>query len=478
MDVRRPTTRQPGWRAAGRVWCDTMRVGYPRWTPRVCSGRGVRLVSPDNAARQPSPRASLRAVHDLVTLDAAWRRIRGNAHSPSASKQTRAAVGEFELSATRELALIQRQIREERFEFRPQEGRPIRREGKTPRPIVLAPVRNRVVQRAILQVLQRDVRIAPLLHTRHSFGGIEGRGVASAMAEVAKAIDAGMTYFYRSDIRDFFTGIPRSSVVRTIGARVRDRRLMRLLEAGLATNLANLDELTPDERALFPLGKTGVAQGSPLSAFVGNVLLAPLDEHVNAGNVRFIRYIDDLLVLARSRGDAERGFELVRAQLTIMGFTIYGVADESKGKASTGDARSESFEFLGTLVSKGLLQPAVANRKAFLARIEKIIDDGRRRLVRIARSDGGCLEGGLARVLSDLDHQVRGTARAFKHCNCPQLWKDLDKQVDGKLRRVFGAYARLRSATTQPEKRRRLLGVTPLIDLNGDSWAALVARSE
>jgi len=70
-------------------------------------------------------------------------------------------------------------------------------------------VRNRVVQRAILDVLQRDPRITVLLRTKHSFGGIEGRGIVHAMREVAKAVSAGHVHYYRSDIRDFFTAIPQ-----------------------------------------------------------------------------------------------------------------------------------------------------------------------------------------------------------------------------------------------------------------------------
>jgi hypothetical protein len=433
-------------------------------------------VSPDKAARTPAARATYRAVCDIGQLDAAWRHIRGNAHSPTASKETRRAVGEFERDAASQLGRIARQLREERFRFGAQEATPIARPGKTPRPIVVAPVRNRIVQRAILNVLQADPRIRRVLETRHSFGGIQGRGVIDAMREVAVAIDAGHHHYYRSDIRDFFTGIPRTRVVSWVGQVVRDPPLRRVFEAGLEVNLANLDEMTVDERALFPHGNKGVAQGSPLSAFAGNLLLAELDRSANTAETRFIRYMDDLLILARSKEAATHCFAEVRAQLDAMGMLVYA-AGESQSKAKQGRV-TESFDFLGTQITAGLLQPAKENRAALLQRVELIVSDGERRLRRIAKTGSGPLDGGLARILWKLDNQVRGTARAFGHCDCQQLWRALDAKIDGRIGQLLGLYARLRQKCSGANVRRRLLGVTPLADLNGAAWRALASNQD
>jgi hypothetical protein len=249
--------------------------------------------------------------------------------------------------------------------------------------------------------------------------------------------------------------------------------LSKLFADGLAVNLANLDQLTVEERALFPLGKQGVAQGSPLSAYAGNLLLGRLDEEANAGGARFVRYIDDLLVLAKSEIEAAGGFGKVKASLESMGFEIYAVG-EPKSKAKRGNAK-DSFEFLGTLVTAGLLQPAKENRAALLERVEAIAEEGSRKLRRIAKADGRLLEGGLARTLWRMDNQVRGTARAFQHCDCPQLWRALDCKIDLLIRNLLGLYAKLRARTESPEKRRRLLGVTPLVDLNGIPWRKLAS---
>lgn len=407
-----------------------------------------------------------------MTLDAAWRRIRSNARAPSASPKTKRSTGDFEISSSRELGIISRQIREVRFRFLPQEGLPIRRPEKTPRPIVIAPVRNRVVQRAILNVLQNDPRIYVRLNTRHSFGGLQGRGVIDAMREVARAIGDGHVYFYRSDIRDFFTGIPRSRVVGDVGRIVRDAKLRALFAAGLETNLANLNELSPEEQALFPDSTGGVAQGSPLSAFAGNLLLGDLDARANAGDARFIRYIDDLLILGKSPEHARACFDFVRSELTALGFSVYAVG-QSNGKAAAGHVR-KSFVFLGTQVSGGILQPARHNRAAFLERAEGIVEQGRRQLVAISKREPAGLHGGLAKTLWQLDSQVRGTGRAFQHCDCPQLWSDLDRKLDDMIAGLLGVYRRLQAKESSPTKRRRLLGITPLIDLNGIPWRQLV----
>jgi hypothetical protein len=294
------------------------------------------------------------------------------------------------------------------------------------------------------------------------------------MEEIATSISSGYVHYYRSDIRDFFTHIPRSAVVGQVGRIVRDPALRRLFADGLATNLANLDELSVEERALFPLGRVGVAQGSPLSAFAGNLLLGGLDERANAAGARFIRYIDDLLVLAKSESEANRSFGEVKSELEAMGFSTYSVG-EPNSKARRGKV-TESFVFLGTLVTVGLLQPARENRSALLERVEAILADGGRRLRRSARQDKGTVEGGVVRILWRLDNQIRGTARAFRHCDCPQLWRALDAKIDRQIRDLLGLYSRLRNGTDDVQRKRRLLGVAPLVDLNGVSWRELMSK--
>jgi retron-type reverse transcriptase len=91
-------------------------------------------------------------LRSLRNLDRAWQAIRANS-ATSTSRQTKDEVAEFAKNVYGNLRRIQARLKKNRYEFAPAKGVSIKREGKRPRPLVLACVQDRVVQRAILQVL-------------------------------------------------------------------------------------------------------------------------------------------------------------------------------------------------------------------------------------------------------------------------------------------------------------------------------------
>lgn len=154
-----------------------------------------------------------KSVKSLKVLHNAWRKVATNGRS-SVSKETRNEIARFAEHEFVNLRHLQRSLGKGTFEFEKQRGLAIETNttGKF-RPLVIAPVANRIVQRAILDVLVSKVRaVKQVMNTPTSIGGIPGRGTRHALALVCNAIDQGATYFLRSDIRGFFTRIPRADV--------------------------------------------------------------------------------------------------------------------------------------------------------------------------------------------------------------------------------------------------------------------------
>src|SRR5262245_3771705 len=130
-----------------------------------------------SATREPERLSPFERVRTRATLRAALAHVQAAA-ARSTSAGTRDAVARFAAHADRHLARSAKQLREGRFAFAPARGIACDRPGKRPRPIVVAPVENRVVQRAILDVLTDIPAIAGHLTTSPtSFGGVAGRGV-------------------------------------------------------------------------------------------------------------------------------------------------------------------------------------------------------------------------------------------------------------------------------------------------------------
>lgn len=158
-------------------------------------------------------------------LDQAWLKVKPRlAHS--SDKDARKAESAFSQDVPRNIRALQKELRSSRFVFEPQRGVPKRNRAKAggptkaPRPLVVAPARSRIVQRAILDVCQspddkirqRLGRIPDVVDTPTSVSGLSGRGVREAMALISDAIAEGATWFFRSDIKTFYQKIPKPRI--------------------------------------------------------------------------------------------------------------------------------------------------------------------------------------------------------------------------------------------------------------------------
>jgi len=164
-----------------------------------------------------------KSVKRLDVLHVAWRKVAVNGRA-SISKDTRNDIAKFGEDEFVNLRQIQRSLGKGTFQFEKQRGLTIETKTKGKfRPLVIAPVANRIVQRAILDVLVSKVRaIKQVMRTPTSIGGIPGRGTRHALALVCTADDQGATYCSRYDIRGFFTRIPRTNVQNFVAESVSD----------------------------------------------------------------------------------------------------------------------------------------------------------------------------------------------------------------------------------------------------------------
>ena len=328
-------------------------------------------------------------------LFSAWRHVKRSALN-SANKDIKGQAAEFEYKHHTHLSTIGRQLREGRFTFDDVTGilkdkNKRLAENKDPRPIAVATIRNRVVQRAILQVLQprkarntkdidtryetvSDSRLGKINQINRSAYGVGGLlkpygGVGPAIKTISQAIDRGSRHFFQSDIKAFFTKIPTQKIVDFVRHETGDEKLSDIFSLGLEVNLANKDELATYAK-LFPSGGIGVAQGSSLSAFAGNVLLYDLDHELNAGSVTAVRYIDDLLLVAPD--DATLGEAVGRAKRSLekFGFELYRPANGSD-KAAEGVCGESSINFLGCMLQPNRCVPSAKS----IERLNKDVAD-------------------------------------------------------------------------------------------------------
>lgn len=393
----------------------------------------------------------------------AWRHV-FRASLRSVSEQNREAAWEFDAHAATRIDRVQRQLREGRFEFAPARGIPKKREGKSPRPIVDAPLRNKIVQRSILSVVQDIPSVKDAIRNPASFGGLEGRSVRNAMEAIVGAVDAGARIYARSDIKDFFSHIPKSEVEQALHQLVHDEAFVNLIMRALDVELENLQELGANKQ-FFPLHEVGVAQGCCLSPFIGNVLLRDFDRQMNCRGIVCFRYVDDFVILGPDSRSTRKAFSSAQTKLEELGLTVYDPYADSD-KAKVGPVES-GFEFLGCKIRPGMISPSKAAKKRLLEKIRDI----RTSCESSAPHSSSAYMNGLGHSLSRISNTLQGWGNQYAFCNDGIAMEQLDQAVGNELDKLLRALGkRMRSAKSQndPQSFRRLLGVQLLSDCNSE----------
>jgi RNA-directed DNA polymerase len=196
---------------------------------------------------------------------------------------------------------IARQIR--RGQYRPG---PIR-EVQIPKPdgrqrtLGIPNVQDRLIQQALLQVLQEsfDALMSP-----HSYGYRPGRSAHQAIGAAQALVRQGKRWVVDIDLKDFFNQIDHDILLREVGKQVIDAKLRRLIALYLRAP-------TRDAQGQQRKRQRGVPQGAPLSPLLSNVYLDLLDQELQRRGVAFVRYADDIAIFAGSQQAAERIYESV-----------------------------------------------------------------------------------------------------------------------------------------------------------------------
>jgi retron-type reverse transcriptase len=138
--------------------------------------------------------------HDLTrqkSLELAWLKVKRKA-DVSPSPQTRREANDFASEGHSSIVSLQQRLIRGSFRFSPQKGVRMKRPNRNFRPLVLAPNENRIVSRAVLDILQDVEAVSEIENSSTSFGG--NRSTAEAIRKITTEIRSGKTWVLRSDI--------------------------------------------------------------------------------------------------------------------------------------------------------------------------------------------------------------------------------------------------------------------------------------
>jgi RNA-directed DNA polymerase len=221
------------------------------------------------------------------------------------------------------------------------------------RPLAVAALEDKIVQRATAMVLNQIYEEDFL---GFSYGFRPKRGQHDALdALVVGITDRKVNFILDADVRSFFDEVSQSWLVRFLEHRIGDPRIIRLIQKWLKAGVL--------EDGIVTVSETGTGQGSVISPLLANVYLHYAFDlwakrwrrRVATGDMIIVRYADDIVIGFEHEADARRFWDAMRNRFEEFALSLhpdktrlieFGRHAASK-RAQRGLGRPETFTFLG-----------------------------------------------------------------------------------------------------------------------------------
>jgi RNA-directed DNA polymerase len=341
-------------------------------------------------------------VHRRDVLERAWGLVRANHGAAGIDKQTIADVERY--GVARLLDALAADLREGRWRPLPARRVFIPKAGREElRPLSIPAVRDRIVQ-AAARIVVEPIFEADFLPC--SFGFRPRRSQHDALQVLVDEAWGGRRWVVESDVANCFEAIPHSQLMSAIEERIVDRNVLKLLRAMLRAGVMEDRAVTRSD--------AGTPQGGVISPCLCNVYLHRLDRQwTERGAGVLVRYADDVVVMCRTREEAERALVALREILSEMGLTL---KDAKTGIVELREG-GEGLDFLGFHHRWVRGDTPASRHLCFLARwpSHQAMRHARERIHEL--TDRRRLRLSVEEVVQDVNGFLRGWAGYFRYGN-------------------------------------------------------------
>jgi len=377
-------------------------------------------------------------ISHAETLKAAWGQVRANG---GAAGMDGISIAQIEHQGPEPwLEALGKELREKTYRCEAVRRVYIPKANGKLRPLGIPTVRDRVVQAAVLLILE------PIFEADFedcSYGFRPGRNAHQALEEIRENLRTGKCEIYDADLKGYFDSIPHDKLMACVRMRVVDGSVLKLIRQWLRAPVVEQDQ---QGRKKIGRNTTGTPQGGVLSPLLANIYLHWFDRvfHRKDGpaqwaNAALIRYADDFVVMAGQMGPKIQDFIEQKLEAWL-GLEL----NRDKTRIVNLRRPEERLEFLGYQIG---LAPVRADRRRHYWRMEPSHKAMGREVDRIwemtSRKHGW---KPLPELIGELNRHLKGWTNYYRLGQPRNAFQRLNRYVRQRL------YQRLRRSSQRPWK--------------------------
>lgn len=370
-------------------------------------------------------------VYKRLNLYIAFEKVKAN---KGACGVDNVSLKEFEDNLDTNLEEIHRLLYEDKYTPQAVKRVYIPKPNGGKRPLGIPTVRDRVVQQALLN------RLGKIFEAKFkdcSYGFRPNRSCLQAIEKVEGYIKAGYQWVAEVDIEKFFDTVNQEKLIDLVAEEIADGRVLRLIRSFLTSGVMG--------EAKIENASTGTPQGGVISPLLANIYLHPYDEQMSQQGYKIVRYADDIVIMCRSKPEAEQAVRQTRK-----------ILEEQLGLKLNAEKtrivhKSLSFEFLGYAFGYGYSDYKLPRRTAIGKFKDKI-----RWLTRRNQPKS------VLQIVGELNPVIRGWRNYFKYGMSKKIFWELDCWIENRLRAYKVKRWGLKSHLKMPHRIFEAMGLVTL----------------